>query len=165
MSSRPVKSQANSVFRSSVFRGEVLAAIASLTVLLALAWLIHTGVREGEIDQLRGDLSDAREDAEALVRDQGLEALAIALAHDDRRIWARDDLYFMFEEEQRVVRLLNEDDETLAGYDGIDPPGGTVDRFFLEHPDLGDEPLIVTRESIGDGYELVIARFIQGRDL
>lgn len=165
MSSRLGKTKAKSVFVSSVFRRALLAAIASLAVLLALAWLAHAVVRQSEFDQLRAELSDAREDAEALVRDEGLEALASALAHDDRRIWDPDDLYFMLEEEERVVRLLNADDETLAGYPDIDPPGGLIDWYFLEHPDLGDEPLIVSREAIADDYELVIARFVPGRVL
>ena len=165
MSSRPNKSKKGSVFGSSVFRRAVLAAIASLVVLLALGWLAHSVVRESEFDLLRSELSDTREEAEALVRDEGLEALASALAHDGRRIWDPDDLYFLFEEEERVVRLLNADDETLAGYPGIDPPGGLIDWYFLTHPDLGDEPLIVSREAISDDYELVIARFVPGRVL
>ena len=165
MSSRPHKPRPKSVFGSSVFRRAVLAAIASLAVLLALAWMVHSVVRESELDLLRAELSDTREDAEAFVQDEGLEALANALAHDDRRIWDPDDLYFMLEEEERVVRLLNADDETLAGYPGIDPPGGLNNWYFLEHPDLGDEPLIVSREAISDDHELVIARFVPGRVL
>ncbi|MEO0699927.1 MAG: ATP-binding protein, partial [Pseudomonadota bacterium] len=126
---------------------------------------MYTVERESEFDLLRAELSDAREDAEWLVRDEGFEALASALAHDDRRIWDPDDLYFMLEEEERIVRLLNADDETLAGYPDIDPPGGLIDWYFLEHPDLGDAPLVVSREAIGDDYELVIARFVPGRVL
>lgn len=165
MSSRRADPRAIAVLSSSVFRRAVLAAIVSLIGLLALAWLTHAVVRDSDFDQLRADLAEAREDAEALVRDEGLDALASALAHDDRRVWDPDDLYFMFEKEERVVRLLNAQDETLAGYPDIDPPGGVIDWYFLEHPDLGDEPLIVSRGAIGDGYELVIARFVPGRVL
>lgn len=165
MSSRLANLKSHSILASSVFRRAVMAAISSLFVLLALAWLIHAVTRESEFDLLRAELSDAREDAETLVRDEGLEGLENALTHDDRRIWDPDDLYFMLEEEERIVRLLNADDETLAGYPGVDPPGGVIDWYFLEHPDLGDEPLIVSREAIADGHELVIARFIPGRIL
>ena len=163
MSSPPVDRKVNSVLSSSVFRRAVLAAIVSLAVLLSLAWLIHAVARESEFDLLRAELSEARDDAERLVQDEGLESLANALAHDDRRVWEPDDLYFMVEEEERVVRLLNANDETLAGYPDIDPPGGIIDWYFLEHPELGDEPLIVSREAIGDDHELVIGRFIPGR--
>ena len=165
MSSRPADPKVHSVLSSSVFRRAVFAAIASLLVLLALAWLIHAVSRESEFDLLRAELSEARDDAEALVQDEDLEALARAITHDDRRIWEPEDLYFMVEEEERVVRLLDADDVTLAGYPDIDPPGGISDWYFLEHPELGDEPLIVSREAIGDDHELVIARFVPGRVL
>lgn len=83
MSSRLSKPKAMSVFGSSVFRRAVLAAIASLAVLLVLAWLAHAVVRESQFDELRAELSEARADAEALVQDEGVAALASALAHDD----------------------------------------------------------------------------------
>jgi len=165
MSSRLAEPKAHSVLASSVFRGAVMAAIASLLVLLALASLIHAVTREGEFDLLRAELSDARADAEEMVHNEGLEALANALAHDDRRVWDPDALYFMLEEEEPVVRLLNEADETLAGYPGLDPPGGVIDWYFLQHPELDAEPIIVSRERVADGHELVIARFIPGRIL
>jgi len=165
MSSRLAEPKAHSVLASSVFRRAVMAAIASLLVLLALAWLIHAVTRENELDLLRAELSDARAHAEAMVRNEGLQALANALAHDDRRVWDPDDLYFMLEEEEPVVRLLNEADETLAGYPGLDPPGGVIDWYFLQHAELDAEPIIVSRERVADGHELVIARFIPGRIL
>ena len=150
---------------SSVFWRAFVTATASLLVLLVFAWLIYWVERESEFDLLRAELSEAREEAETIVETGGVEALASALIHDERRLWEPDDLYFMLEEEERVVRLLNEADETLAGYPDLDPPGGESEAYFLDHPELGDEPLIVTREAIGDGYEFVVARFIPGRVL
>ena len=165
MSSPPAKSVPRSMFASSVFRRAVLATIVSLLVLLTLGWLFYSVVRESEFDQLRAELSEARADAGITLQEDGIEALKAELAHDGPGLWESDALFFMLEEEERIVRLLNSKGETIAGYPDIDPPDGESEEYLLEHPELGDEPMITTREPLGDEYELILARFVPGRVL
>ena len=162
MLSTPTEPVPQSMLASSVFRRAVLAAVASLLALLTLGWLFHFVVRENELDQLRYELSEARQDAGITLREDGIEALKAEFAHGGSGLWEPDALFFMLEEEERVVRLIDATGETIAGYPDIDPPDGDSDEYRLVHPELDDEPMITTREPLGVDHELVLARFVPG---
>ncbi|MEM1188304.1 MAG: HAMP domain-containing sensor histidine kinase [Pseudomonadota bacterium] len=150
-----------SVFSSSVFRRTFGSSALLLLLLLALCWAAFWFTHNASVSRERELISFEAEAAEARFRRGGIEKLADDLAFENERIWDEDWLYYMLEEEEFVFRLVEGEDETLAGYPGLEADWEWGD-VFLEHEELDDHPIIAYRLWLSDEYSLIVARFLPG---
>lgn len=154
MSSRP----RNNLLGSSVFKLTLLASLACLFAAVAIMWGLYWFSVWQTHQEMRRELKEHWFELEAIFEEDGLNALVEELTIDDTRIWDPDILYEALEESFPVSRLLNQQDETLAGLEMMDPPGD-FSRGFIEFETLEGDPLLFLRYEMGEGYELVTARF------
>ncbi|MEO1081050.1 MAG: HAMP domain-containing sensor histidine kinase [Pseudomonadota bacterium] len=150
-----------SVFSSSVFRRTFGSSALLLLLLLALCWGAYWFTHSATVSRERDLISFEAEAAEARFRRGGIENLADDLAFEDERIWDEDWLYYFLEEEEFVFRLVEGEEETLAGYPGLEADWEWGD-VFLEHDELDDHPIIAYRLWLNDDYSLIVARFLPG---
>ena len=153
----------NALIRSTVFRRTVLSGLIGVIGLVGLVWAglaIHRAQTLGEV---RASLDMEMEGLESLYADQGLKGLVASLSYDGRAIWDPDWLYAILEEDEFIIRVVAGDDETVAGFGGIDPPGGKSSTF-VEHEELSGHPVLAFRLPLEGGEEEVIAaRFVPDR--
>lgn len=154
MSSRP----RNRLLGSSVFR---LTLFASLTC-LAATFFIFGAIYFVKASQLRAEMAREVEaqwfEFEAIYAEEGLDGLAENLSEDGERIWDPDVLYGALEEGWVISRLVNFNDDTLAGLHQLDPPGGLV-TSYVDFDSLAEDPMLSLRHEIGEDHELVVARY------
>ncbi|MEL7045409.1 MAG: HAMP domain-containing sensor histidine kinase [Pseudomonadota bacterium] len=150
-----------SVFSSSVFRRTFGSSALLLLFLLALCWGAYWFTHNATVSRERDLISFEAEAAEARFRRGGIENLADDLAFESERIWDEDWLYYFLEEEEFVFRLVEGEEETLAGYPGLEADWEWGD-VFLEHEELDDHPIIAYRLWLNDDYSLIVARFLPG---
>lgn len=150
-----------SVFSSSVFRRTFGSSALLLFVLLLLCWSANWIVEDRILSRERGLILFEAEAAEARFRRGGVALLADDLAFEGARIWEDDWLYYFLEEEEFVFRLIEGEEETLAGYPGLeaDWEWGEV---FLRHEELDGHPIIAYRAWLDDEHSLIVARFLPG---
>ncbi|MEO1027669.1 MAG: ATP-binding protein [Pseudomonadota bacterium] len=148
----------NNLLGSSVFKLTLVASLACLVAAITIMWALYWVNIWQTHDEMRGQLEERWFELEALFEEDGLGALTEELTIDDARIWDPDILYEALEEGFPVARLINQADETVAGLELMDPPGG-FSRSFLEFESLDGDPALFLRYELGGEYELVVARF------
>ncbi len=148
---------------STVFRRTVLSGLIGVTVLIALVWAGFALHRAQTLGEVRASLDAEMEGLESLHAEQGLDGLVAAFSYDGRAIWDPDWLYEVLEEDEFIIRVMTGDDDTLAGFEGIDPPGGKS-RTFIEHEELSGHPVLAFRMPLEGGEaEVIAARFVPDR--
>lgn len=148
---------------STVFRRTVLSGLIGVIGLIALVWAGFALHRAQTLGEVRASLETEMEGLENLYVDQGFEGLVAALSYDGKAVWDPDWLYAILEEDEFIIRVLAGDDETLAGFEGIDPPGGESGTF-VEHEELSGHPVLAFRMPLEGGEaEVIAARFVPDR--
>lgn len=148
---------------STVFRRTVLSGLIGVIGLIALVWAGFALHRAQTLGEVRASLETEMEGLESLYVDKGLEDLVAALSYDGRAVWDPDWLYAILEEDEFIIRVVTGDDDTLAGFGGIDPPGGKS-RTFIEHEELSGHPVLAFRMPLeGSEAEVIAARFVPDR--
>ena len=146
-----------------MFRRTVLSGLIGLIGLIGLVWTGFAIHRAQTLDEVRASLETEMARLEKLYADRGLEGLASALSYHGRATWDPDWLYEILEEDQFIIRVMIDDDETLAGLDGIDPPVGKSSTY-VEHEELSGHPVLAFRITLEGGEaEVVAARFVPDR--
>ncbi|MEM9738523.1 MAG: HAMP domain-containing sensor histidine kinase [Pseudomonadota bacterium] len=152
---------------STVFRRTVWAILAGLIGVLAIVWGAYA-LNHWQIHQeVKASILESEFELVTAYEEEGLEDLVHRLSFDDRTIWDPEWMFAILEENETIVRLVNAEGETLAGYEHIDPPGGWS-QTFLDHEDLDGHPVIALRLGLGLGLEggdanLIIAKFLPDR--
>lgn len=148
---------------STVFRRTVLSALIGVIGLIGVVsagFAIHRAQTLGEVT---ASLETEMEGLESLYADRGLEGLVASLSHAGQAVWDPDWLYAILEEDEFIIRVMTGDDQTLAGFEGIDPPGGKS-RVFVEHEELSGHPVLAFRMPLEGGEaEVIAARFVPDR--
>ena len=148
---------------STVFRRTVLSGLIGVTGLIGLVWAGFAMHRLQTLGEVEVSLEREMEGLENLHAEQGLRGLVVSLSYDGAAIWDPDWLYAILEEDEFIIRVMTSDDETLAGFEGIDPPGGKS-RTFIEHEDLSGHPILSFRMPLeGSEAEVIAARFVPDR--
>lgn len=148
----------STVFRRTVLSG--LIGVIGLIGLVSAGFAIHRAQTLGEV---KASLETEMEGLESLYADRGLEGLVASLSHDGQSAWDPDRLYAILEEDEFIIRVMTGDDQTLAGFEGIDPPGGKS-RTFVEHEELSGHPVLAFRMPLEGGEaEVIAARFVPDR--
>lgn len=148
---------------STVFRRTVLSGLIGVVGLIGLIWAGFAIHRMQTLAEVRASLDMEMEGLERLYADQGLDGLVGSLSYDDQAIWDPDWLYAILEEDEFIIRVMTGDDETLVGFDGLDPPGGQS-RTFVEHEELTGHPVLAFRMPLeGVDAEVIVARFVPDR--
>jgi len=148
---------------STVFRRTVLSGLIGVTGLIALVWAGFALHRAQTLGEIRASLDIEMEGLESVYAERGLEGLVAALSYDGRAVWEPDWRYAILEEDEFIIRVMTGDDDTLAGFGGIDPPGGKS-RTFIEHEELSGHPVLAFRMPLEGGEaEVIAARFVPDR--
>ena len=148
---------------STVFRRTVLSGLIGVIGLIGLVWAGFAIHRAQTLGEVRASLDMEIEGLERLYADLGLEGLVVSLSYDGQAVWDPDWLYAILEEDEFIIRVMTDDDVTLAGFEGIDPPGGNS-RTFIEHEELSGHPVLAFRLPLDGGEaEVVTARFVPDR--
>lgn len=155
--------QPRAFLSSTVFRRTVLATLAGLIAVLAVMWGLFGVYYWQETRQVRSAIETVETELLNAFEQGGFEGLKADLTYDGRSEWDPDWLYAILEENEFIVRLLINDDETVAGFDGIDPGEGWS-TTLIEHEDLDRHPVVAFRFGLDEGEgELVIGQFIPDR--
>ncbi len=153
----------SALLRSTIFRRTVLSGSIGAVGLIALVWLGFAAHTVHTLGDVRASLEEEMENLEALHASEGLDGLVRALSFDGRSLWDPDWLYAILEQDEFIARVLTGDDETLAGFEGIDPPGGSASTF-VDHEELSGHRVLSYRLPLDGGeVELVVARFVPDR--
>ncbi|MEM7768241.1 MAG: HAMP domain-containing sensor histidine kinase [Pseudomonadota bacterium] len=148
---------------STVFRRTVLSGVIGVIGLIGLVWAGFAMHRAQTLGEVRASLDMEMEGLESLYAEQGLEGLVVSLSYDGQAAWDPDWLYAILEEDEFIIRVMTGDDETLAGFEGIDPPGGKSGTF-VEHEELSGHPVLAFRMPLEGGEaEVIAARFVPDR--
>lgn len=148
---------------STVFRRTVLSGLIGVTGLIALVWAGFALHRAQTLGEVRASLDAEMEGLESVYAERGLEGLVAALSYDGRAVWDPDWLYEILEEDEFIIRVMTGDNDTLAGFEEIDPPGGKS-RTFIEHEELSGHPVLAFRMPLEGGEaEVIAARFVPDR--
>lgn len=153
----------NNLIASTVFRRTVLSGLIGVMSVIGLVWIGYAIHRAQTLNEVSESLDREMEDLEGLYAEQGINGLVSALSYDGKSTWEPDWLYAILEEDEFIIRVMTGDDETLAGFDGIDPPGGKT-RTFIEYEELSGHPVLSFRLPLEDrSAEVIAARFIPDR--
>ncbi|MEL6569695.1 MAG: HAMP domain-containing sensor histidine kinase [Pseudomonadota bacterium] len=153
----------NNLIASTVFRRTVLSGLIGVMGVIGLVWIGYAIHRAQTLNEVSESLDREMEGLEGLYAEQGINGLVSALSYDGKSTWEPDWLYAILEEDEFIIRVMTGDDETLAGFDGIDPPGGKT-RTFIEHEELSGHPVLSFRLPLEDrSAEVIAARFIPDR--
>lgn len=148
---------------STVFRRTVLSGLIGVIGLIGLVWAGFAIHRAQTLDDVQASLKTEIEGLESLYADTGLEGLVASLSYDGQAVRDPDWLYAILEEDEFIIRVMTGDDETLAGFEGIDPPGGKSSTF-VEHEELSGHPVLAFRMPLDGGEaEVIAARFVPDR--
>ncbi len=151
------------LLRSSVMRRVLAAHITCLIVLLALIWGGFAVYRWHTMSGVRASIAERSDDLIALYQTEGTDGVIREIRFDGRAIWPTDWLYGILEEDLHMLRFMTPADETLAGLEIIDPPGGWS-RTFVDFEDLSAHPVISLRTLLeGETHEMVVAKFVPDR--
>lgn len=153
----------SALFGSTIFRRTVLSGLIGAVGLIVLVWLGFAVHRAQTLGEVRASLDEEMEGLEGLYANEGLNGLVADLSFDGRTLWDPDWLYVILEQDEFIARVVTGEDETLAGFEGIDPPGGRASTF-VEHEELSGHRVLSFRMPLeGDEVELVVARFVPDR--
>lgn len=153
----------NALIRSTVFRRTVLSGLIGVIGLIGLVWTGFATHRAQTLGEVRASLDREMEGLENLYADKGLDGLVVSVSYDGLSVWEPDWLYAILEEDEFIIRVMTGDDETLADFDGIDPPGGKS-TTFVEHEELSGHPVLAFRLPLEGGEaEVIAARFVPDR--
>jgi len=148
---------------STVFRRTVFAILSGLVAVLLAIWGLFAVHYWQETGRLRAAIETVETELLTAYETGGLDRLKGELTFDGRSEWDPDWLFAIFEENEFIVRLLIENDETIAGFDGIDPRGGWS-TTMIEHEDLDRHPVVSYRFGLdADDAELIIGQFVPDR--
>jgi len=153
----------NALTGSTAFRRTVLSGLIGVIGLIGLVWAGFALHRAQTLGEVRASLDAEIEGLESLYAEQGLDGLVASLSYDGKAVWDPDWLYAILEQDEFIIRVMTGDDDTLAGFEGIDPPGGKS-RTFVEHEELSGHPVLAFRMPLeGDEAEVIAARFVPDR--
>ena len=153
----------NALITSTVFRRTVLAGLIGVIGLIGLIWAGFAMHRVQTLSDVAASLDMEMEGLESLYAEEGIDGLVTALSYDGQSTWKSDWLYAILEEDEFIIRVMTGDDETRAGFEGIDPPGGKS-LTFIEHEELSGHPVLSLRMPLDDsGPEVIVARFVPDR--
>lgn len=148
---------------STVFRRALLANLAGLVAVLLAMWGLFAFHYWQETQSIRSDIETVETELLEAYEEGGLDRVTNALTYDGRTEWEPDWLFAIMEEDEFIVRLVNEGDDTLAGFDAIDPAGGWS-QTYVDHEDFDLHPVIALRFGLEtDEAELVIGQFVPDR--
>lgn len=148
---------------ATVFQRAIAANLVGFSTVLGVMWGLY-GVHYWQQTQSTRTAIQAVETELLLAYAQGgIERLSRDLTHDERPIWNPDWLFAIMEENEFIVRLVDIQDDTIAGFRGIDPSGGWS-HTYLDHGDFDRHPVIALRFELdaNDG-ELIIGQFVPDR--
>ena len=153
----------SALLRSTIFRRTFLSGLIGAVGLILLVWLGFAVHKAQTLGEVRSSLAEEMEALEGLYASEGLNGLVAALSFDGRTLWDPDWLYAILEQDEFIARVLTSEDETLAGFEEIDPPGGQASTF-VEHEELSGHRVLSFRMPLEGGeVELVVARFVPDR--
>lgn len=148
---------------STVFRRALLANLAGLVAILLAMWGIFAFHYWQETRSMRADIETVETELLEAYEEGGLEQVTSALTYDGRAEWEPDWLFAIMEEDEHIVRLVDDEDHTIAGFDAIDPSGGWS-HTYVDHEDFDQHPVVAFRFRLElDEAELIIGQFVPDR--
>ena len=148
---------------STVFRRALLANLAGLVAILLAIWVLFAVHYWQETQNMRANIETVETELLDAYEEGGLERVRRNLTFDERAEWDPDWLFAIMEEDEFIVRLVDEADATIAGFDGIDPSGGWS-QTYIDHEDFDRHPVVSFRFGLeSDDAELVIGQFVPDR--
>ncbi|MEO1361333.1 MAG: HAMP domain-containing protein, partial [Pseudomonadota bacterium] len=146
-----------------MFRRALLANLAGLVAILLAMWGIFAFHYWQETRSMRVDIETVETELLEAYEEGGLEQVTSALTYDGRAEWEPDWLFAIMEEDEYIVRLVDNEDHTIAGFDAIDPSGGWS-HTYVDHEDFDQHPVVAFRFGLElDEAELIIGQFVPDR--
>ncbi|MEO1041090.1 MAG: HAMP domain-containing sensor histidine kinase [Pseudomonadota bacterium] len=144
-------------FGSFIFARSLSVGLIVLVFLVALVWSIEGITRARVTASIRTDIAEQAEDIETLYRAEGLGELIDGARREGRAIWPEDWFYDAVMERDVLFRLIGANEQTLAGFDDLDPPGGF---FAFDQQTDGDRAIkvITLRYDLNEETEMVVGQ-------
>ncbi|ASP39010.1 hypothetical protein CHH28_10115 [Bacterioplanes sanyensis] len=149
-------------WRSSTFWRSLLTNLTQLGLLLLLLWVLFFAYRWQQLTDIEHSLQDTVDEWQSLVQEEGVEALVDDLRWDGEALWRSQWLSEAIEEEHVIVRVVDEEDRTLAGYAELyAEEDGWNDGLLEQEGGWDGHPLRLLSEPIDDtGINIIGARLL-----
>lgn len=150
------------VIQSAVFWRTLLVSSVVLVVALLLLWSFY-GLNR--VIESRATQNLLHEKAQALTeayQEEGIDGV-LSLYEADGLIWSEDDLFDLLEEDDLIVKVLDQQEDTILGFAGIESTDGFMTNALLEHEELDGHRVDALRQPLGNEYDLIVGRFFPDR--
>ena len=146
------------MINSPVFnRALVLSFISLLIVIAAFSgyYFFKYYFSQRETEAL---LSEALIEFQQEVDQKGIDSIIEAYS-DPNALWVEDQATHALEEDDLILRVIDNRGQTVVGYDGLSLQGKSG-QIFIEHEFLDEHPATAVRAALNNQYEITIARFM-----
>ncbi|MEM6913538.1 MAG: hypothetical protein AAF511_06135, partial [Pseudomonadota bacterium] len=152
---------------SFIFARSLSIGLIAFVFLVAFSWCLEGITRARVTANLRSAITAQADNIETVFQNDGVGELIDGARRDGRAVWPEDWYYDAVIEREFLFRLIGIEDQTLAGFEDLDPPSGFA--TFDQIVDDGDRSIkvITLRFDLSDDHELIVGRSLpyQLRDI
>ncbi|MEM7741030.1 MAG: HAMP domain-containing sensor histidine kinase [Pseudomonadota bacterium] len=152
---------------SFIFARSLSIGFIAFVFLVAFSWCLEGITRARVTANLRSAITAQADNIETIFQNDGVGELIDGARRDGRAVWPEDWYYDAVIEREFLFRLIGIEDQTLAGFEDLDPPNGFA--TFDQIVDDGDRSIkvITLRFDLSDDHQLIVGRSLpyQLRDI
>ena len=149
-----------SVFRSSIFRVNLLVSVVVMLATLAVLWVIVLLVYWQYEGEVRDVIAEELALIEQTYREDGLDALVESLDYGEGAHWDVDQAHEVLLDDDFLIALFTED-ELLAGFGDLEPEVGWS-TLHVDLDDAGEKAVVARRVALDDEVSVAVAFHTEG---